>query len=383
MRVDVAVVGAGAVGVSVAWFLHEAGVRSLALVEARAPGAGASGHGAGLVSAFCRQPLDARLALRSLELYGEAGRLTGPVLRVTGQLVLARTEPTREALAARAGALAPLGIEVEELTPAQGARRLPALRWDDVVAAFHLPGDGVVDPGAYCRQMARLLAERGARVLPGTRALRLAVRHDRVEGVACEGEATRVAADVVVLATGVWTRPLLRTAGLDAPIKPYRTQLSFWRLPPGVDLPPLWDPDGDVYGLPGDGLWALGDGTEEREADPEGFDPDPDPGFLSRARAALEHRCPAAAGAEYVRGWAHLCDATPDRDPLLGPYGPAGLFLAVGFNGFGVMRAPAVGEALAAWVLEEPMPVDVRPYRADRFPTFDPDFPIRQGWTVA
>lgn len=383
MRVDVAVVGAGAVGVSVAWLLTEAGVRSLALVDARAPGAGASGHGAGLVSAFCREPLDARLVLRSLELYREAGHLTAPVLRVTGHYVLARGEETRQALAARARVLAAQGVEVEELSPARAARQVPHLRWDDVLAAFHMPGDGVVDPGAYCRRMAGLVAERGARVLAETRALRVALRHGRIEGLACQGEAARVVADVVVLATGVWTRPLLRAAGLDVPLKPYRTQLSFWRPPEGLRLPPVWDPDGGYYGLERDGLWAVGDGTEEREADPDAFDPEPDPDFLAAARRHLEHRCPAAAGAELVRGWAHLCDATPDRRPLLGRFAADGLYLAVGFNGFGVMRAPAVGEALAAQVLGRPGPVDVSPYRPDRFADADPDFPIREGWTVA
>ena len=41
---------------------------------------------------------------------------------------------------------------------------------------------------------------------------------------------------------------------------------------------------------------------------------------------------------------------TPDGRPLLGPGGPEGLYLAVGWSGTGFKKSPAVGAEVARWV---------------------------------
>lgn len=47
-----------------------------------------------------------------------------------------------------------------------------------------------------------------------------------------------------------------------------------------------------------------------------------------------------------------MVDVTPDGRPVLGPEGPEGLFLSVGWSGTGFKKAPAVGAELARWVIE-------------------------------
>jgi sarcosine oxidase subunit beta len=59
---------------------------------------------------------------------------------------------------------------------------------------------------------------------------------------------------------------------------------------------------------------------------------------------------------------------TPDQRPIIGPAGPEGLWLAVGFTGTGFKTAPAVGASLSEWILDgAPRTVDVRPYALGRF----------------
>lgn len=439
MQVDVVIAGAGIAGLSVAWHLREAGVRRIAVIERRGAGTGATGHGAGFLSHFTWNELDAHLIRRSAELYRVFDAETGAgFFRTTGSYVLAGRpwrggasetgedaaggnrrhgpasgpgissgitapggtggEAEEEAVARvvaaleeRVAMLRREGIAIEALTPEEGAAALPAWNWSDVARAWFLPDDGTLLPAVAARELARVLRDRGVIVLEENPIQRLAIQPGRraVEGVyAAEG---RVAADVVVVATGVWTRQLLHTAGLDVPLKAYRTQLSFWQVPPELDdaaIPPLHDVSGEFYWLRREGMVAVGDGTQLVEQDPEDFRREPDPDFVESARQRLVHRCPAAREAEFVRGWAHLCDATPDRRPLLGPYGGvAGLHLAVGFNGFGVMRAPAVGELVARFVLdEEPRlgtgpALDPAPVRADRFDGFF-DFEMGQGFNT-
>ena len=83
-------------------------------------------------------------------------------------------------------------------------------------------------------------------------------------------------------------------------------------------------------------------------------------------RSRLEHRYAAAADAPVVGAWAGLYDMTPDAHPLIG-WVADGLYVACGFSGHGFMQAPAVGEAVAAELLGEESPVDLEPYRPQRF----------------
>ncbi|QIA27440.1 FAD-binding oxidoreductase [Thermaerobacter sp. PB12/4term] len=457
MQFEVVIVGGGIAGLQAAWHLREMGIRRIAVIEQGAVGGGATSHGAGFLSHFTWNPLDAHLVRRSAELYAaQQAELGGSFFRVTGSyVVVSRTVPrpgasghggtvtgvpgsrarqeapaevpaparragvpaqaaatsgqanqggeasqesmvegvTRQ-LAARAAMVREAGIAVHDLTPAEGAVAVPAWNWADVEAAWFVPGDGTLLPGEVARTLARRLRQREVAILEETPALELGLGRGAAGPVVAgvRTPAGPVAADAVVVATGVWTRRLLQTAGLDAPIKPYRTQLSFWALPAGLDpstVPPLHDVTGEYYWLPREGFLAVGDGTQLVEQDPAAFRREPDPEFIAACRARLEHRLPAARGAELVRGWAHLCDATPDRRPLLGPYGGVeSLHLAVGFNGFGVMRAPAVGELVARFVLGEEPALGGRPLegtealRASRFSGYT-DFEMGQGFNTA
>jgi sarcosine oxidase subunit beta len=66
----------------------------------------------------------------------------------------------------------------------------------------------------------------------------------------------------------------------------------------------------------------------------------------------MGHRIPALAGAPYRSGRSGILDMTPDGRPILGPSGPDGLFLAVGWSGTGFKKAPAVGAEIARWVAD-------------------------------
>jgi sarcosine oxidase subunit beta len=59
---------------------------------------------------------------------------------------------------------------------------------------------------------------------------------------------------------------------------------------------------------------------------------------------------------------------TPDGRPLLGPAGPEGLYLAVGWSGTGFKKAPAVGAEVARWVSDgAPSRPELKDYDLARF----------------
>ena len=67
-----------------------------------------------------------------------------------------------------------------------------------------------------------------------------------------------------------------------------------------------------------------------------------------------------------MRAWAGLYDMTPDAHPLIG-WAAEDVYVACGFSGHGFMQSPAVGRAVAHELLGLAAPLDLTPYRLDRF----------------
>jgi len=91
-----------------------------------------------------------------------------------------------------------------------------------------------------------------------------------------------------------------------------------------------------------------------------------DDALVAEWRRRLAHRYPAAAGAPVIRAWAGLYDMTPDAHPLIG-WASEDVYIACGFSGHGFMQSPAVGSAVAHELLRREPPVDLAPYRLERF----------------
>ena len=105
-------------------------------------------------------------------------------------------------------------------------------------------------------------------------------------------------------------------------------------------------------------------------------DPDEPEGIEHRLHPPLPgpllprpHRpaCPATGALRVVRQWAGCYDVTPDNNPILGAAGPANFLQLSGFVGHGFMMAPAVTEAMAAWMTGGPPDQIFERFTLDRF----------------
>ncbi|MFQ6013032.1 MAG: NAD(P)/FAD-dependent oxidoreductase [Thermoplasmata archaeon] len=380
MRADVVVVGAGLAGTAVTHFLSEGGLR-VVLVDRHYPGQGATGRSAGFLVSQHWNEHDAALARASRELCarahpeGEAGFTPSGFLRVT-----ARAEDL-PVMRDRARGIRRAGLRAEYLPGRKLRRRFPWLRTAGLAGGLLTPDDGYLDPYEVALGFLEGVRERGAELLVNSPVEELTIRSSRVAGVVV-GEGA-VEAETVVLAMGAWTKPLLQAQGVELPLKGYRVQALVTAPLPGLPaLPMLHEiPDG-YYLRPEQAGLLVGDGTEHEEADPETYDREADFAVYADLAAWLSRRVPAAAAAMVTRGWAGLCQATPDRLPLVGEVGGIeGLFVLAGFNGLGVMRAPPLARSLAEGLLGRKPPVDLDPFRPDRFSEVL-DFPIREGFTL-
>lgn len=382
------VVGAGLAGLAVAWALADlAGRRGedaevVLLDRAPAPGQGGSGRAVGLFRTAFTHPGNVRLARASRAIYaallGALGRTdrSGP-----GLLLASRADPPDplvEAVARATGAIA----------AGDGAPRWPARLGPPPRRTVFVPGDGYLSPLDAMNAFWFAGLGAGVRVALGTEVVAvLRSPEGRVTGI--QTPAGQLPADAVVLAGGAVLAEQAARAGAMLPVTVQWRPVCLLR--PVAGLPPettplvvdldsgllvLVTPDGVVLGTggprgrsappPGPAAW-LPEAWEE-PADPAGGPGGPpfggpagsDVGALFELLAEGPQGWPALAGAELAGATTVPHETTPDGLPLVGAVpGAPGLYVAGGWNGYGLSVIPAAAKALAGLVLGAPVADEV------------------------
>lgn len=381
------VLGAGIVGAATAYHLARRAIGPVLLYDPRTPAAGATGRAAGIVTEALWDPWDVEVVRESKEEYRRlsAGH-SPPLYRENGFFRWATDPAAAAALSAAVGRWRAWGVPTRPVDISAVQARLPWVATDGLRAAVWDPHDAIVAPSGLTEAYLDLARKAGAEVRLGCRFERLVPSNGTWSLRA--GDATEVSATVVV-AAGAWSKALLADVGAPLPLAPYRTQAATLRPPMAVpsDFPSFHDLDTDVYVRPEEaGRVLAGDGTRLAEVAPDSVPAGGDEAFVGHLAETLSRRCPPWANAEMLRAWSGVCTSTPDRRPLVGRVpGAEGLYCAVGFNGFGVMRGGGVAARLAAAIVDGPesrSAAALTAVRPDRFGPHPPPFEPRPGFTV-
>jgi sarcosine oxidase, subunit beta len=348
--VRIVVAGAGAMGASIAYHLALAGADDVVLAERDHVAAGASGKAMGGIRQQFSTAPEVLLARESIRFFEELGP---PFFDQVGYLFLATTEAGLVALEERREVQRALGVPVEAPSREDVARLVPGLSLDDVLGASFCATDGTADPGAVTRELVRRAVELGVELREGT-------------------AAEELDAGTVVVACGARSAEVGAALGVELPVRPLARQLLLTGPVAGLPerLPMTVETEtGFHFRRRGEGLVLAMADTEPRW----GFDETVDESVYGDRLERLARRFPPAAGARVELGWAGLYDMTPDAHPIIGSVAD-GVYAACGFSGHGFMQSPAVGRAVAAELLTGSSPLDLSPYRLDRFVT-GADFP--------
>ncbi len=332
----VAVVGAGAVGLSAAVELASRGV-DVTLYDRAAPGSGSTGRAAGLCYDAYVEHTDARLAARSLERFRSLGVLTEcPYVWVARD----GDDHAVAAIREQAERMAERGRDVSVVTPDALVDRFSALRTEDIAVGAVAENAGYVDADAFVTAM--VAAARGA----GVR-LRTDCPISLTPGGDIALPSGTASPDSTLLAAGPHTKSLAAEAGHSLALGTYRAQAL--RTDGIGGAPPIYyDATQRYYLRPaGEGV-LVGNGAHRYDGSPDEFDPTADEGFVEQSLKRVEATLSESAAA--ADSWAGLCTATPDRDPLVGQVAES-LYVATGWHGHGFMRAPAIGETVAEQML--------------------------------
>jgi 4-methylaminobutanoate oxidase (formaldehyde-forming) len=369
-RARAVIIGGGVIGCSVAYHLAKLGWRDVVLLERKQLTCGTTWHAAGLIGQLRATANMTKLAHYGAELYAnleaETGVATG--FRRVGSISLALTRERLEELARGASMARAFGVEVEEISVAEAARRHPLIDMTGVVGAIYLPRDGQADPGNVALSMARGATKAGVTVRENTPVTGILAEKGRVKGVVTpEG---RIAADVVINCAGMWGREVGRMAGVHLPLQAcehfYIVTEPSNEVPSG--LPVLRVTDECAYYKEDAGKILLG--AFEPKAKPWGVDGIPREFCFDELPADLEHFSPILETATRrmpllgrlgIRSFFNGPESfTHDNRYLLGEVPEvAGFFVACGFNSVGIQSAAGAGKALAEWIVGGAPPFDL------------------------
>jgi glycine/D-amino acid oxidase-like deaminating enzyme len=371
---DVLVIGAGVIGAATAFHLTRLGAGSVTVLDRGAVGSGMSSRSSALVRMHYTFPPEVDLAVRSDAMFDAWTELTGrpACVRRTGFVRLVAKEEA-DLLRANVAMQRERGARAEVVDAAELGGLAPGLRTDDIECAAWEPHGGYGDGAIVAGDLLAAARDAGATYRPNTQVLALVADGDRITGVRTGDEL--VHAGAVVLAAGVWSSPLLAAAGIDLPIETELHHVAVVRHPPGGGASVACiDSITQTYFRPE----AAGERTLVGNfTGPRGADPDQVPhaapasadGELADLVGAAASRVPALANAGIAGGVAGVYDMTPDARPMLGAVpGRTGLVLAAGFSGMGFKISPAVGEALAEFIVAGVAArVDLTAFRPGRF----------------
>jgi glycine/D-amino acid oxidase-like deaminating enzyme len=383
------VIGSGALGASVAFHLAKAG-RQVALLDQHALGSQTSPRAAGLTSQARGTDLMTQLAKRAVRKIERFEAETGEPLAFhqPGALKIARHPDHVEQLKTEVERGRRMGTGIEMISAQEAQTKNPFLQTNGILGAIYSPTDLYLEPSQIPNGYARAAARLGAAMLPHTLVTGIKTHNDVVTGV--ETEHGPIRCDIVVDAAGAWLRAVAALSGVNVAIVPTRHQLLITEAIAGVEAthPITRIIDANVYVRPDEGGLMLG-GYEKRPLQYDGhdlprrldiadlpLDIDVLQGLADAVREQLPvfqrlfHRGPDMIKLRVHRGG--LPTMTPDGEHILGPApGIHGLYVTGGCCVGGLSMAPALGEALAAWITDGSPPMDLTPLAPGRDSAID------------
>lgn len=389
--VDIAIVGGGIMGMSIAYQVARRSDLTIAVFE---KGIGLGEGSTGGSSSITRQRYskaeniriarDGNVIWRNWAAYLGTDKPNGK-LHDIGVLWMVETDP--DLVEADRRRLVAENVDAVTIGPNDLAELFPAI--SPCMAPFDLTGEiehecvpgerfllerdtGFFDATGALLDVAIASKKRGVDVRLGAAVTDVTVHNGRASGVVL-ADGTTVDAGLVINAAGPWCNQINTMAGLeiDWPLVPTRIQVIYRDLPPEVPrpIPVTAESGGGIYFRPeaGDGQIIVGSVLEEdelEEADPDDYAKMANRSFIDTKIHALHHRIPSLPYRGVPGGMASLYTVNrADVLPIVGPTPIEGYAVVNGFSGHGFKESQIIGSMMAQWITSE---------RAD----FDTDVPM-------
>lgn len=364
-KIRVGIVGGGIIGCSIAYHLSEYGDAEIVLFEKNTIGSGTTAKSAGT---HCLIDDSMPHEYWSVRLFGfnfytnlEKRHPGSTGFEQTGTLTVVPFDEYETYV-----------LQVVDLTVASGYRAeywrdkdkirsiIPDLELEGILGAAYSPDDGFFDATRISNTLVRIARERDTEVLIGTEVKDVSMSNGKVTGV--ETSEGHFDVDVLVDASGPWTRFLGRKVGLELPI--WHTKAEVFILEPaeplGYEFPVLKYPrfyarkeKGNVFICKAHLTMDLDDPKHAGIWDPDELPMTggTDPYFWDFLTDELMLRYPRLLDSSVVNDWVGFRAEPPDFMPILGETPVEGYILAIGEGGNGVIEAPTIGRDIAKFIM--------------------------------
>jgi glycine oxidase len=369
-RPSVAIIGAGVVGLGIAWRL--AGRAAVTVFDRGKAGSGASHAAAGMLAACCEaEPGEEALIALGRESQARWPAFAEELLRTSGIdvelrregiLHLALTADDQAEIAQRLEFQRQLDLPLEWLSAAATRAREPHLA-GKIAGALFSPEDHQVDNRKLVQALRVAAEAAGATICEHRPVKEIVVQGGRAKGVLLQDQ-TVAAADIVVLAAGAWSRGI---AGLPPdgrpPVRPLKGQMLTLRMDAAAPLIShvVWAPG--AYMVPRrDGRLIVGATVEEK-----GFDETITAGGVLALLEAAWRAVPAVEELPIEEMCVGHRPGSRDDAPILGRGPLEGLFYATGHHRNGILLAPVTADAMARLILDDMVEPAIKPFCLERF----------------
>ena len=350
---EVAVIGGGVIGTSIAWHLARRGAR-VTLLEQRGLASAASGSSAGGVRQQGRDLREIPIAIASIarwEHLSEELEADIHYLREGHIQVTEREDDIsrmRESIAKQRA----VGLDIR-LVEGDDLRELVPGITPHALAGTYTANDGHANPILTTHAFAAAAIRHGARVLLDTKVTGIERSGGRITGLQTTNG--HVACDWLVLAAGAWSPALATALGIDLelPISPIGLQMmATTSMPPSLhQVVGALNRHLSLKQIPS-GNYVIGGGWPG--------DPDLDTSLATPRHESILGSMtdssaifPALRKAQLERVWVGIEAETIDQVPILGPLpGIHNLTVATGFTGHGFALSPIAGQLMSELIID-------------------------------
>ena len=359
MRTDIVVIGGGAIGAAVAYFVKLLDPSTEVSVVERDPtySLASTPRASGGIRRLFSLPENIELSNYSIgffEEFAETMAVDGVKadvgLKKNGYLFIVPPS-ARDVLKRNFDIQQQLGCNVTWLEPDALQQMFPSMNVSDLGAAVHSSDDGWLDPHSVLMGFRNKAKSIGAEFLA-----------DEVTGFVRQGHSVTTAklssgrqieASQFVNAAGAWAKDICAMLDVSVPIEPLRRFEHYFECKDPIEpLPYIKDPERLAFRPEGQGY----SGGVPTLHEPRGYNFDVDYTYFERVVwPALAHRFPQFERTVCRKTLPGLYDQNDfDGNVIIGP-GAGGLgnfHMLSGFSGHGLMHAPGCGRAMAELLLK-------------------------------
>jgi FAD-dependent oxidoreductase domain-containing protein 1 len=359
MRVDLAIIGGGAIGAAAAYFLrsHPRACRVAVIERDTGYQLASTPRASGGVRRLFSLPENIALSNYSIPFFERFdaemavdGERPAINFRKGGYLFIVPPAAVR-VLERNLEIQKASGVRIEWLERKDLKARFPSMNVDDLGAGVLSPDDGWLDPHGVLQGLRKKAQALGAEFV-NDEVVGLDVERRRLRAIRLKSKGT-IQADAVVNAAGAWAKEICAMAGWAVPIEPMRRYEHYFETAEAIEpLPYIKDVHRLAFRPEGKGY----SGGVPNLDEPRGYNFDVDHDYFQQVVwPALAARFPQFERTKEKNTMSGLYDQNEfDATPIVGLWTGKldNFYLMAGFSGHGLMHAPGCGRAIAELILD-------------------------------